>query len=372
MRAVIAQENSDSFDAVRQILLGLGSACDTTDCVLFSDLPARLARGPADLILVRAEPGMESALATIRQAALLTPVPVMAYGPVSDARHILGVGRSGAREYLDEDRLRQDLEAALERLRLANEVKYGEGSVVSVVSATPGCGVTTVSTNLSFTLALAHPGQIVLVEFGRPPADLTVNLDLTPSHSVTEVCAHWQKLDVALLKQGLAQHPGGVAVLAHEPETLTTDAIDPQAVRPLLVLLRTLFATSVLDLGHALGEEQYEAMRLSDQLIVVVRLDVPALRQTRSLLRALNEHGIPNDRLRLVANRYGQPGQVPWKQAEETLGAPFLEFIPDDCGTSNEALNRGQPLVLFAPRTRISRRFAQLVERLAKQGVPPG
>src|SRR5207247_1612219 len=105
---------------VRQILLGLGSVCDTSDCVLFSELPARLALGPADLVLVRAEPGRDAAQAIIRQAAQLTPAPVMAYGPVSDARHILGIGRSGAREYLDEDRLRQDLEASLERLRLAN------------------------------------------------------------------------------------------------------------------------------------------------------------------------------------------------------------------------------------------------------------
>ena len=83
----------------------------------------------------------------------------------------------------------------------------------------------------------------------------------------------------------------------------------------------------MLDLGHALGEEQYEALRLSDQIIAVVRLDVPGLRQTRRLLSALHEQGIPGDRVRLVANRYGQPGQVPWKQAEETLGAPFLEFM---------------------------------------------
>ena len=176
MRAVIAQENPETFDAARRILLGLGLECDTTDCVLFADLPARLARGPADLILVRAEPGRDAALAVIRQTSLLTPAPVMAYGPVSDARHILGVGRSGAREYLDEERLRPDLEASLERLRLANEVKYGEGSVVAVVSATPGCGVTTVSTNLSFTLAQAHPGQIVLVEFAaRPPISPSIS-----------------------------------------------------------------------------------------------------------------------------------------------------------------------------------------------------
>src|SRR5262249_49584298 len=148
---------------------------------------------------------------------------------------------------------------------------------------------------------------------------------LDPKHSVAEVVHNWQRMDASLLRQSMAQHPDGVSVLAHRPETLDVGTIEPQAVRKAIILLRTMFSKAVLDLGHTLGEEHYEAMRLSDSVALVVRLDVPALRQARQLLRQCTDRGVPRDRIRLVANRYGQKGQLGWKKAEEALGAKFTE-----------------------------------------------
>src|SRR5947209_2727131 len=149
MRVVVTQETAGPPDAVRQTLLGLGLECGTGDCVSFPDLPVRLPQGPADLILVKVGADPAPALAAIRQAVTLTSAPVLALGPAIDVQHVLQTSRAGAREYLDEGRLQEDLEAALEKLRLVGAVKHGQGLIVTVVSATPGSGVTTVATNLA-------------------------------------------------------------------------------------------------------------------------------------------------------------------------------------------------------------------------------
>ena len=373
MRAVIARDKQGqgADDDVRQGLMGLGLQCDPADCVAYADLGARLAQGAVDLILVRVAPGAAAAQAAIRQALQLARARSWLTGRCRTRTTSLGSDAAGHGNTWTRKTCASDLEAALGRLRLANEIDFGQGTVVTVAGATPGCGVTTLSTNLAFAWAQAQPGRVVLVEFGRPPADLAVNLDLAPHHAVTAVCARWQTLDVALVRQALVEHAGGVSVLAHVPETLHGAAIEPKAVHPLLVLLRSQFATTVLDLGHLLEGEHFEAMRQGDQVIVVVRLDVPGLRQTRRLLREMRDQGIARDRIQLVVNRYGQAGQVPWRQAEETLGASFLEYIPDDCGLANEALNHGQPLVLSAPRSRISRTLTRLAEQLVEQRSRP-
>ena len=70
--------------------------------------------------------------------------------------------------------------------------------------------------------------------------------------------------------------------------------------------------------------------------------------------------GISPERLRLVANRYGQPKEVPYAKAEEALGMKISHYVPDDPKTINAANNNGAPAVLEYPRARVSRSVAQL------------
>jgi Flp pilus assembly CpaE family ATPase len=105
-------------------------------------------------------------------------------------------------------------------------------------------------------------------------------------------------------------------------------------------------------------------MRLCDAVVVVVRLDVPGLRQARRLTGLIADQRVPQGRIRLVANRYGQAGQLAWKKAEEAVGTPFLEYLPDDSGKLNQALTEGRPVVRLSPSARFSRSLAKLADLL--------
>jgi pilus assembly protein CpaE len=365
MRVVVAQEQPKPLDQFRQTLLGLGLECSLGDCVTFPELPVRLAQGPVDLLLARVAPDSSASLEAIRQAVTLTSAPVLALGPTTDPQHILQTTRSGARDYLDESRLQQDLEAALEKLRLAGAVKYQQGLIVSVASITPGAGVSTLATNLAFSWIDSHPERVALIELGREAADLGISLDLSPRHSVADVTQHWERMDATLLQQSMVAHAAGVRILAQKQDLLSAPPIPPPAVRKLIILMRALYGVGVLDLGHLLEEEHYEAMRLSDVVVVVVRLDVPSLRQARHLVRRCNEQGVPRERLHLVANRYGQKGQIAWKKAEEAVGMPLADYIPEDSGKMNHALNQGQPTVRLSRFGGVTRRFYKLAATLA-------
>jgi pilus assembly protein CpaE len=164
---------------------------------------------------------------------------------------------------------------------------------------------------------------------------------------------------VAVL-QGLA----GVAVLAYPPETLESVAIEAAPMRQMLHLLRSQCECTVLDLGHRLGTAAQEALKVADAVVLVIRLDVPALRLARRLLRSLLEQDVPQEKVRVVANRYGQSRQVGWKQAEEALGSKVHVWVPEDSGALNKALNQGQPLLSSAPRAKITRRLGELAALL--------
>jgi pilus assembly protein CpaE len=366
MRVVAAQPPTEAAEPLRQVLLGMGLECGAGDCVSYADLPVRLAQGAApDLVLVRV--GDAGSLDVLRQAQSLTRAPLLAAGSAGDAKLILDALHGGAREFLDAADLQRSLERALEKLRSAGLVKDEPCRVVAVTSPTPGGGVTTVAVNLAFTWAGTYKDRVALAELGREAAALALSLDLEPRFTTADVAEHWQRLDPASLRQSMAAHAGGVKVLTHPAEALEPVVLEPAAVRKAVLLMRAMYRAAVLDLGSRLGPEHYEAMRLSDEVVVVVRMDVPALRQTRRFLKQLEEQGVPAERVRLVANRYGQSGQISWKKAEECVGAKFAEYVPEDSARLNHALNHGQPAVRVSRYGRLARRFARLAKLLNGQ-----
>jgi pilus assembly protein CpaE len=361
MRVVIASDNAGQHEPIRQTVLGMGMECTPDDCVSSGDLPVRLSHGAVNLLLVHAAEDVHGAIDVIKSALPLTPAPVLAVGPTREAADVLQLIQGGAREYLDEAALQPGLEKAMDKLHLTALARLGHGRVVGVVSATPGSGVTTVASTLAFLWADKHKDKVVLAELGREAADLALSLDLNPRHTIADVAGekNLDRLDATFVKRCLTPHAAGVQVLAYKPETLVGETLDPRAVRKAVLLMKSTFAATVLDLGHLMGEEHFEAMKLCDAIVVVVRLDVPSLRQARRFLRLLSEHGLPRERIRLVANRYGQRGQIAWKKAEDALGAKFAEYVPDNTGAVNYALNQGQPLAR-------ARRYCSVVRRIGK------
>jgi pilus assembly protein CpaE len=366
MRVVIAADNTSQHEPIRQTVLGMGMDCTPDDCVTPADLPVRLSHGAVNLLLVHAGDDVHSAIDTIKSALPMTPAPVLAVGPTRQPPEVLQLIQGGAREYLDEATLQPGLEKVMDKLHLTALAKLGHGQVVGVVSATPGSGVTTIASAIAFLWAAKHKDKVVLAELGREAADLALSLDLNPRHTVVDVAGekNLDRLDATFIKRCMTPHAGGVQVLAYKPETLSGETLDPRAVRKAVLLMKSHFAGAVLDLGHLMGEEHFEAMRVCDNIVLVVRLDVPGLRQARRFLRLLTEHGLPRERIRLVANRYGQRGQIAWKKAEEALGAKFTEYIPEDSGAINYALNQGKPLAQARKRCSVVRRIGKLAAML--------
>ena len=97
MRVVVAQHAGDNSESIRQLLLGMGLECGADDCVGWSELSVRLARGAADLVLVRMSKEPPAALDAIRQALPLTKAPILAVGAASDPRAIMDAMNTGAR-----------------------------------------------------------------------------------------------------------------------------------------------------------------------------------------------------------------------------------------------------------------------------------
>jgi pilus assembly protein CpaE len=68
------------------------------------------------------------------------------------------------------------------------------------------------------------------------------------------------------------------------------------------------------------------------------------------------------EKVRLIANRYGQSQEVPYGKAEEALGMKIVHAVPDDPKAVNRASNHGVPVVLSAPTSKVSKTIKQIAQ----------
>ncbi|MBV8266470.1 MAG: hypothetical protein JO252_09110, partial [Planctomycetaceae bacterium] len=163
-----------------------------------------------------------------------------------------------------------------------------------------------------------------------------------------------------LFERTFVHHDSGVHLLAAPRHLEDIGRITPGGIRQAMMLARSVYPYVVVDLDHSFREEQLQVLRQADVVLLVLRLDFSSLRNARRTLEYLEPLGIARDKVRLVANRYGQPKEVPYAKVEEALAMKIAHFIPDDPRTVNRANNNGVPIVLEAPSTKISRSVTKL------------
>jgi len=360
MRAVIAHSPSANVRTLRQILLGAGLECFGEDCVVWERLPVRLAQVEADLVLLQTDDAASMNWQLLQEARSLSRAPLVVVGPAAEPEGRERARQAGADLYLEAEHLRVGLDEALDRMVAGQRLPTRRGTVISVLAPTPGSGGSFVAANLAGALAEKYPQDVALVESARAGGDIALLLNVEPQHTIADVCQRWETLDATSLRSGLSSHPSGLRLLVNTIEHHDAEFWHPDSVRRIAVLARVAFAVSVLALDSRMLEEDLEAMRLSDCILMVVRPDVPAVRRAKIALDLATGQGVPRERFRLVANRWGQSGQLKAKQIESSLNLPVEFYIPDDPGRANRAANMGVLLREVSRHASVSRRFARL------------
>jgi pilus assembly protein CpaE len=279
-------------------------------------------------------------------------------GP-AESKLILQALREGADLYLDEAEIESELLAALARFPVEPGSQAEPGRLICLLAPSGGSGSSTLAVNVATLLAKEHK-TCALLDLKLAGGDLAALLDLKPSHTLADLCKNAARMDRVMLERSLVRHPSGVQLLAPPQNFADIQYVSPEGVRQAMSLARAAFPYVVADLDHSFHEEQTQVLRLADVILLVLRLEIPSLVNVRRSLDHLERLGVNKDRVRLVANRYGQAKELPAAKAEKALGAKIFHYVPDDPKTINRATNSGIPAVIDAPSARISRSIAQL------------
>jgi pilus assembly protein CpaE len=291
--------------------------------------------------------------------------------------------RAGVRDVVDLSRGGGELGEALERAiswstsvraargDLGPEAGADRGRIVSVFSSKGGTGKTFMASNLAVVLARTSGRDTALVDLDLSMGDVFSFFGAESENTLPDLLSlgeaegHEQ---IRGLGKQLDEHLWGFAA----PSDPAAESVPGETIGRLLRTIRGAFAQTVVDTPAGYADQVLAALDVSDEILMVVGLDVVALRHLSLAIDTLLSLGVHEERLRVVLNRADSKVGLDPEEVERVMGIRVDAMIPSSRLVPT-SLNYGRPVVIDEPRSGVARAIEELAARTGAQPQPqPG
>ena len=381
-RLVIVDPSDSTREPLRNLLLGVESVWLEAECSRYEFFFDVVHQSNPDVAVVALDSDQAKALQLISTLTNEVPdMPILAVSAQSDGQSILKALRSGAREFLMQPVVLEDLVIALQRLKNTRGNRDGgsnngtakvESRVIAVVGSRGGVGCTSLGVNLGCSLAQDKANSVAMIDLDLALGDADVYLDLMPVYTLADVAMNIDRLDMTFLKRSLAPHSSGLSLLPHPVQMSDVSMIHEDHLQRVIGLLRASYTHLILDLSKRWAATDLTALRMADVILLVAQLELSSLRNVvRMMLTMSQEDGLA-DKVQIIVNRVGcdfQDGAIDLGKAEETIGRPVYWQVPNDAKSMMGARNAGIPLLQHAPKSKVHQSIGGLALALCGKEV---
>ncbi|MDH3730634.1 MAG: AAA family ATPase [Acidimicrobiia bacterium] len=246
------------------------------------------------------------------------------------------------------------------------------GRVVTIMSPKGGAGKTVTSTNVALLLALWNePGRVAIMDADLQFGDVCLALQLDPKTSMVDAAFDLDKLDEELLDSIMVRHESGLRVLPAPLEPALADEISTQSIVKMLGMMKRMFDYIVIDTAPFLDEPVLTILERSDDVLLVVDMDMPSVKNAKLALDTLRLINFPIGKIKLVLNRVNSKARLDVDELERSLDLKVMAAIPSDKMVPR-SVNEGVPVVALSPRSRVARGFHNVVRLVTQDGPPEG
>lgn len=374
-RVAIVDPSDSTRESLRNLLLGIDTVWLEAECSRYEFFWELIQQSGPDVAIVSLDADPNKALQLIAQLAAEIPsLPVLAVSARTDGPFILQTLRTGAKEFLTQPLVLEELLTAITRLRSQSRGSSSDfggipgrtaSTIVAVGGSRGGIGSTMVAVNVACALAQDKHNSVVLIDLDLALGDADVALDVMPSYTLADVVMNIDRLDMTFLRGSLSKHSTGLALLPHPVQLDDAGLIQDEHLERVLGLLRATYTHVVLDLSKSFRPTDLTAMKLADVILMVAQLELSSIRNVVRLFLSINNVEGMSERVKVILNRVGADEQeITLKKAEETFGQPIFWQIPNDSKNVLGSRNAGVPLIQFAPRSKSATSLVGLAQAL--------
>jgi pilus assembly protein CpaE len=259
---------------------------------------------------------------------------------------LLEAMRSGVQDFLGKPVQAESLKDLLVRISqdLNTRELPSQDKLIVVMGAKGGVGTTTVAINLGVQLATFARKRTVLLDFARPLGNVHLLLDLHPRFGIRDAVDSLDRLDSHFLGGLLTKHKTKLEILGGTTQPEEWQHIDVNVLDRVVNVTQNAFDIVLLDMGSQFSTEWSTILRMARMILIVAEANVPSLWTLERRLLALKGFGIPQERARIIINRWHKGDDEVLKSIQKDINRPIFASLPNDFRKASQAVNLGTPI----------------------------
>jgi len=241
--------------------------------------------------------------------------------------------------------------------------------IVSFFSSKGGVGKTFFSLNLAVALSLKGKKVLFLdLDLGAPQVSPKL-LGLKPKYCLFSLLEHLDEFKEK--KRNVTSYftPYGKSLyllpaifkLPHRTK------ITPQVIKKFISIVDGELDFIIIDVGSNLTDNLLAAFDASGLLMLVLTPDILSVYQTEWILDTLQTIGFPLKMIKIILNRAESKGSISWQEIKLLLPAEVISLVPSEGRAAGLAVNKGIPIVLDSPNSKISYNISKLARDLIEK-----
>jgi pilus assembly protein CpaE len=292
---------------------------------------------------------------------------------------------AGAREFLSKPFSLEELITAVRHVsRLAQQVQrpvvtaspngtaprasdVGLAKIISVIGNKGGVGRSVIATNVAMAIRQLTNKQVALIDASLNFGDVGVMMNVAKSKTFSDITVQPHQLDRELLDDVLVTHSSGIRLLLAPATPQESETVSVELLRAAVSVLSKTVDYIVVDTRPGFDDMMLALMDQSDKLLLVLTMEMSAIKDTRQFLEIAELLGYPEEKITLVLNRFNNYSGIPVGDIAENLKREIEFRVPDDPAVVLRSVNEGSPLTSSQPESRFSAEINRLTSTLVQE-----
>ena len=142
-------------------------------------------------------------------------------------------------------------------------------------------------------------------------------------------------------------------------------SITVQQISELFRKLKKVFSYIVIDMSSSIDPVSLKILDESDWIMFTTIVNIPAIRNAQRCLNLFRSRNYPDDKIKLVINRYMENDEIKIDDIENTLGEKVYWKVPNNYFTIMEAINKGVSISEINPESNIGSNFRDFAAKVS-------
>ena len=243
-----------------------------------------------------------------------------------------------------------------------NTEKKTRSRVYAFFSGKGGVGKTTLCTNTAVALA-SRGKKTLLIDLDLQFGDADMALDIAPNETIVDLSRDLNGISLDSITSSCTTHPSGFMLLASPSSPELAEYVTSSAVKSIIEIARNYFEYILMDCGCALVDPVITALENSDTIFMVNDVNILSLKRAKVCMNVIHQLN-QQEKAKLIINKNIKKNNVKISDFENLLGIPAYAVISSDFKSVNSSLNNGQPVVVYKPRSPISKDMMSFVDKI--------